>query len=108
MEGGDLTPYDATEMYNQEQIDGYVEGLVDGRRKYTSEIAQEGLTPEILAAAERSFEIQPKKKKLHPVSDEIPKDADVEEVEVTPDTPTPIPDWETKSRPKRVILGRYR
>ncbi len=107
VEGGDLTPYNATEMYDQEQIDGYVEGLVDGRRKYTSEIAQEGLTPEILAAAERSFEIQPKKK-LHPVSGEIPKDADVEEVEVSPDTPTPIPDWETKSRPKRVILGRFR
>ncbi len=107
-EDGDLAPYDPANFYSPEQIDDYLYKIVEGRRKYTMEIAQEGLSPEILKYAEKSFEIQPVKKKLHPVPADVPKDEEVEEVEVTPDTPTPIPDWETKSRPKRVILGRYR
>lgn len=59
-EGHDLTPYDATRYYSQEKIDFYVRELVEGRRQFTNEIASEGLYPEILRAAEKSFNILPK------------------------------------------------
>jgi len=59
-EGADLTPYSATRYYSPEQIDFYVRELVAGRREFTAEIASEGLYPEIIRAAEKSFEIVPK------------------------------------------------
>ena len=113
-EGGDLTPYNADLMYSQEQINKYVDDLVEGRRKFTDEIIKEGLKPEIIKEAEKSFHIQPKKKTTVAVPDGVPKEKGKEEPakETKPEevtqTITSIPDWETKSRPKRAILGRYR
>ena len=57
VEGKALTEYDATSLYSQEQIDGYVHDLVAGRRKFTEEISREGLRQEVLDAAEASFSI---------------------------------------------------
>jgi phosphoenolpyruvate carboxykinase (ATP) len=59
-EGADLTPYSAIRYYTQEQIDFYVRELVAGRREFTAEISSEGLYPEIIRAAEKSFEILPR------------------------------------------------
>jgi phosphoenolpyruvate carboxykinase (ATP) len=61
-EGGDLSRYDPYKYYSQEQIDKYLSDLVDGRRKFTEEIIEEGLNKEIIDAAEKSFAIAPEKK----------------------------------------------
>jgi phosphoenolpyruvate carboxykinase (ATP) len=54
--------FDPTNFYSQEQIDGYLGDIVDGRMKFTEQIAEEGLKPEIIKAAEESFEIMPHRK----------------------------------------------
>jgi len=56
-EGGDVSIQNPYNYYTQEQIDNYIEDLVEGRRKYTEEINSEGLNPEILKFAEESFKI---------------------------------------------------
>ncbi len=58
VEGKTLDDWDISKFYTSEQIDAYVRDLVQGRRTYTEEIAQEGLKDEILHAAERSFQIE--------------------------------------------------
>lgn len=58
VQGGDLSPYDPTKLYSEEQIRDYVRDLVDGRREFTEEVAAEGLMPEILRAAEESYQIE--------------------------------------------------
>jgi len=56
-EGESLDEWDIQRFYSVEQTQGYIKDLVDGRKKYTEEIAEEGLRQEILYAAERSFRI---------------------------------------------------
>jgi phosphoenolpyruvate carboxykinase (ATP) len=56
-EGEALDEWDIQRFYSNEQIQGYIKDLVEGRRKYTEEIAAEGLRQEILYGAERSFRI---------------------------------------------------
>ena len=46
-EGADLSAYDAENFYSEEQIEAYVADLVDGRRKFTEEIAEQGLRKDI-------------------------------------------------------------
>lgn len=62
-EGGDVSIQNPYNYYTQEQIDGYVDDLVEGRRKYTEEINSEGLYPEILKIAEDSYQISKKSHK---------------------------------------------
>lgn len=57
-EGKPLSDWDVHKFYSDEQIGKYVLDLVDGRRKWTEEIAAEGLKPEIIQAAERAFAIE--------------------------------------------------
>jgi phosphoenolpyruvate carboxykinase (ATP) len=59
VEGRPIPEYDPSKFYNQEQIDYFVKDLVDGRKAYTDLIASEGLNPDIVRAAEKSFEIDP-------------------------------------------------
>ena len=113
VEEGDLSNYNVDQMYSQEQIDEYIYEIVKGRRRFTDEVAKEGLKPEILHEAEKSFRIQPKKKTTVAVPDGVPKEKEkteekAEEPEEIEENIPVIPDWETKSRPKRAILGRYR
>jgi phosphoenolpyruvate carboxykinase (ATP) len=61
-EGKDMGEYDPHRFYSQEEIDVYLQDIVDGRREFTEMIASEGLKDEIAAAAEKSFEIAPKMK----------------------------------------------
>ncbi|MBN2226490.1 MAG: phosphoenolpyruvate carboxykinase (ATP) [candidate division Zixibacteria bacterium] len=60
-EGADLSQYVPEKYYSQEQIDDYLRDLVDGRRKFTEKVAEEGLMPEIQRAAEESYRIAPEK-----------------------------------------------
>jgi phosphoenolpyruvate carboxykinase (ATP) len=89
-EGRSLDEYDIRKFYSEEQIQHYIKDLVEGRRKYTEEIASEGLRQEILYAAERSFRID--------------KSGEREKAEV-PESPAeeerPFYYWESKSRPRR-------
>ena len=57
VEGEELEDWDIKRFYSEEQIQDYIKDLVDGRKKYTEEIASEGLRQEIIYAAERSFRI---------------------------------------------------
>lgn len=62
VEGKPLTEYDVNSLYSSEQIDFFLKDLVAGRRKFTDEIAAEGLKAEIIRAAEKSFQIDPSNK----------------------------------------------
>jgi len=60
-EGADLSSYVPEKYYSRDQIDEYLRDLVNGRRKFTEKVAEEGLMPEIIRAAEESFSIAPEK-----------------------------------------------
>ncbi len=62
VQGFDLSQYDPRKLYSDDQIKAFIEDLVEGRRKFTEEVAREGLKQEILDAAERSFSISSKGK----------------------------------------------
>lgn len=96
-EGQSLDDWDISKFYSQEQIQNYIRDLVEGRRKYTEEIAAEGLRPEILYAAERSFRIDRSEKK---------KTTSIPETPVAQEKPFHY--WESKSRPRREKFWRSR
>ena len=58
---GDLTPYEASRFYSQEEIGRYATELVEGRRKFTEEIAAQGLDPRVKKLAEDSFRFAAKR-----------------------------------------------
>ena len=60
-EGADLSSYQPEKYYSRYQIDNYLRDLVNGRRKFTEKVAEEGLMPEIIRAAEQSYGIAPEK-----------------------------------------------
>lgn len=96
-EGQPLDEYDIRKFYSEEQIELYIRDLVEGRQKFTEQIASEGIRPEILLAAERSFRIV--------------KTGHREKVFI-PGTPAsedkPAPFFEFKSRPRRERFWRSR
>ena len=53
--------YAAEKYYSKEQIDEYLRDIVNGRRKFTEKVAEEGLDREIINAAEDSYSIAPEK-----------------------------------------------
>jgi phosphoenolpyruvate carboxykinase (ATP) len=91
VEGADLSGYEVERMYDEEQIQAFLRDLVDGRRRFTDEIASEGLRPEIVATAEKSFEIVPESKRPVGVGFE------------TPEEPA---SFVPKKRPRRPAVGR--
>jgi phosphoenolpyruvate carboxykinase (ATP) len=60
-EGTDLSKYDPGKYYSKKQIDTYLQDLVNGRRKFTEGVAEEGLDRDILRAADESYSIAPEK-----------------------------------------------
>ena len=60
VQGQSIDEYDPRKFYSAAEVDRYLADLVRGRIKFTEEIASEGLKPEIVQAAERSFGILPK------------------------------------------------
>jgi phosphoenolpyruvate carboxykinase (ATP) len=54
-DGQRMDEWDVRKLYTQEQIDYYIKDLIRGRRAFLEEISKEGLRPEIIASAERSF-----------------------------------------------------
>ncbi len=97
-----LDDWDARRFYNSEQIETYVSDLVQGRVKYTEEIAAEGLRDEVLYAAERSYRIDTSGKRTK-VAVPGPHDNDQVVEESQPEFPL-----ESKSRPRRDSFWRSR
>lgn len=104
-EGADLSPYMPEEYYSQEQINAYLRDLVDGRRKFTERVAEEGLMPEILRAAEESFAIAPAEETGVSLS---PSSAKRETPPPPKDTPADkLTDWKPNPRLARDRGWRY-
>ena len=89
-EGRSLDEYDIRKFYSEAQILHYIHDLVEGRRKFTEEIATEGLRQEILYAAERSFRIDKSGEREKAEAPESPAEEE-----------KPFYYWESKSRPRR-------
>jgi len=96
-EGNTLDEWHTGKYYSQEQIEGYIHTLVEGRRKYTEEIAAEGLRAEILYGAERSFRIDKSEIKSKITVAEQPEEKK-----------KPAQTSEFKSRPRREGFRRNR
>jgi phosphoenolpyruvate carboxykinase (ATP) len=96
-----LDEWDPSRFYSEDQIQSYVADLVEGRKKFTEEIMDEGMRPEIQQAAERSYQIakSPKKDKVF-----IPGPAEPEQMPAE----TPLRPWSSKTRPRRERLWRGR
>jgi len=54
-EEGDLTAYNAAKFYSPDEIERYAAELLEGRKKFTEEIAKQGLKSEIVKLAEEAF-----------------------------------------------------
>ncbi len=100
-EGEDISMQDPYNYYSQEQIDAYIDNLVIGRKKFTEEIAEEGLNPDILKFAEQSFQISKKYSGRNKFVSEK-KETPQEEL-VSQSTPK---EWESKTRPPRPSWSR--
>jgi phosphoenolpyruvate carboxykinase (ATP) len=105
-----LRQYEPEELYNKEQIDDFLQDLVEGRRRFTESITEQGLDPKIKNWAEKSYEIAPKKKAQVSVPDEIPK-AESEAKKPAEEWPAEfeitLPDA-MKLRPPRLVTSRFK
>jgi phosphoenolpyruvate carboxykinase (ATP) len=104
----DLANFDISKFYPQDRIDFYLNDIVEGRRKFTDEIIAEGLNPDLIKAAEKSFEIAPKKK-ASVLSAGLPKSDFVKKEKETIDTTPPrsiFSDMPPVTRPPRRYWGR--
>jgi phosphoenolpyruvate carboxykinase (ATP) len=105
-----LRQYEPEELYNKEQIDDFLQDLVEGRRRFTESITEQGLDPKIKNWAEKSYEIAPKKKAQVSVPDEIPK-AESEAKKPAEEWPAEfeitLPDA-MKLRPPRFVTSRFK
>jgi len=114
-ENFDLNQYEPHVLYNQEQIDFFLQDLVAGRRKFTEAIAVDGLDPKIKAWAEESYKIAPKKKSSVSVPDslpELPKDKEKEmDKKLAGEWPAEfsitLPD-SSKLRPPKMVSSRFK
>lgn len=97
VEGNPIEDWNINKYYSEAQIQDYIQDLVEGRKKYTEEIAAEGLRNEILYAAERSYRIDKSGKKSCTTVPELP------DTEVKPEFAA-----EFKSRPRRDGFRRQR
>jgi phosphoenolpyruvate carboxykinase (ATP) len=100
-EGESLDEWDIHRFYSKDQIQGYIKDLVDGRKKYTEEIAEEGLRQEILYAAERSFRIDRSGKRTQVA---VPGEEKQEKEEE--EKPAFVTSWKTRPRRDRFWRGR--
>lgn len=108
VEGQSLDEWDIHQYYSQEQIETYIKDLVEGRKAFTEEVAEEGLRAEVIYAAERSFQIDKTGRRARIfVPGETEAKAGEGGKEPTDTWPTEII-WETKTRPPRDRFWRDR
>ncbi|MBP7147776.1 MAG: phosphoenolpyruvate carboxykinase (ATP) [Acidobacteria bacterium] len=73
-EGYDLSAFDPRAMYDEQQIEGYVVDLVEGRRAFTEEIGAQGLRKEIRELAHRELDALSGRKKAEQWAPPEPKE----------------------------------
>ncbi len=105
-EGADLGTYQPEKYYAKDQIDDYLRDLVSGRRKFTEKVAEEGLMPEILRAAEESYRIAPEKATKVYMS-QPKRDTDPPPPKPTDKPATKLTDWKPNPRLVRDRGWRY-
>jgi phosphoenolpyruvate carboxykinase (ATP) len=97
-EGSNMAMYELRRYYSQEQIDSFLKDIINGRRKFTDEIILEGLNPEIIKLAEKSYdEAKLPKKKASVFIPEVEKKIEYQPIIL------PIYAFETKTRPRRPV-----
>ena len=102
-EGTELAAYDARNFYSDEQVEAYVADLVDGRRKFTEEIAAQGLRKDIREIAHKELDAIDAKgrKKAEPW-------APAEEREITAaEDRDPRSKWISPWEPRRPSAGLF-
>jgi len=107
VEGQSLDEWDIHHYYSQEQIETYIKDLVEGRKAFTEEVAEEGLRPEIIYAAEKSFKIDKTARRARVF---LTGEGETKPGEEGLETPTGEPAfiWESKARPPRERFWRER
>jgi len=99
---GDLSEFGARKFYSEDEVRSYLDDIVEGRKKFTEEVAAEGLRPELLKAAEQSYSISSK----YPGKSRITVPANPQKSQSAPNmaVSTSLPPShfsEPKSRPRR-------
>jgi phosphoenolpyruvate carboxykinase (ATP) len=100
-DGVPLDEWDIQRFYSEDQIQGYIKDLVDGRKNYSEEIAAEGLRQEILYAAERSFQIDKSGKRA-----QIAVPGEEKQDQGEQDRPAFVTSLKTRPRRERFWRGR--
>ncbi len=103
-EGGDLSAYDAKNFYSEEQIERYVADLVEGRRKFTEEIAAQGLRKDIREIAHKELDAIDVKAKKKPEPWAPPEHAVASEAAEERD---PRSKWISPWEPRRPGAGTF-
>ena len=103
-EGGDLAAYDPKNFYSDEQIEAYVADLVDGRRKFTEDIAAQGLRKDIRELAHKELDAIEAKVKQKPEPWAPPEEAAASEAAEDRD---PRSKWISPWEPKRPSGGYF-
>jgi len=103
-EGGDLAAYDPKNFYSDEQIESYVADLVDGRRKFTEEIATQGLRKDIRELAHRELDAIDAKTKAKPEPWAPPEEAQPSQAAEDRD---PRSKWISPWEPRRPGAGLF-
>jgi len=108
VEGQDLSAYDPAKLYTKDQIDFYLKDLVDGRRKFTGEIAAEGLDEEIIRWAEKSYSISGSGRTQVAVPPDVKAEKDEPRRTERPPVRDYFADYEPVRRPRRPSSRRSR
>jgi phosphoenolpyruvate carboxykinase (ATP) len=103
-EGTELAQYDAHNFYSDEQIEAYVADLVDGRRKFTEEIAAQGLRKDIRELAHKELDAIEAKARQKPEPWAPPEEAAPSEAAEDRD---PRSKWISPWEPRRPSSGLF-
>jgi phosphoenolpyruvate carboxykinase (ATP) len=103
-EGADLAAYDPKNFYTDEQIEGYVADLVEGRRRFTEEIAAQGLRKDIRELAHRELDAIDARTKAKPEPWAPPEKAAPSEAAEDRD---PRSKWISPWEPRRPSAGLF-
>ena len=103
-EGTELAQYDTHKFYTDERIEAYVADLVDGRRKFTEEIAAQGLRKDIRELAHKELDAIEAKVKQKPEPWAPPEEAAPTEAAEDRD---PRSKWISPWEPRRPSSGLF-
>ena len=106
-DGRSMAEWDVHKLYSQEQIDFYIKEIIQGRRAFLEEVSREGLRPEIIAAAERSFRLMSQMIRGD-AKGVIPVGAKYTSTQAAPEPRVIVKSEESVNRPKKPGVWRWR